>query len=85
MFPGVFMSTYKPCPKCQAANAEMVAFTWWGGVLGPQMFTHVKCKSCGTAYNGKTGKSNDQAIAIYLTVSLVIGVAVGVIAASVKS
>jgi hypothetical protein len=42
------------------------------------LLTHVKCAQCGQAYNGKTGKSNDTAIAIYLIVSLVIGLAIGV-------
>ena len=42
------------------------------------MLTHVKCVQCGQAYNGKSGKSNDTAIAIYLAVSLAIGVALGV-------
>jgi hypothetical protein len=80
----LLMSAYKPCPKCQAVNAEMVSFTWWGGVLGPHLLTHVKCQSCGTAFNGKTGKSNDQAIAIYLGVGLFIGIVAGVIGASMK-
>jgi hypothetical protein len=73
------MTTYKPCPKCSATTAQPIGFTWWGGVVGPKLFTHVKCQSCGMAYNGKTGRSNDQAIAIYLGVSTVIGLAVGII------
>jgi predicted nucleic-acid-binding Zn-ribbon protein len=73
------MSPYKPCPKCAATQAQPIGFTWWGGVLGPKLFTHVKCQNCGLAYNGKTGRSNVQAIAIYLGVSAVIGVAAGII------
>lgn len=34
--------------------------------------SHVKCGGCGAGYNGKTGKSNDTAIAIYVGVSVVI-------------
>jgi hypothetical protein len=56
--------------------AKRVGFTWWGGMLGPKLFTHVKCAQCGQAYNGKTGRSNDTAIAIYLGVSCLIGVAI---------
>jgi hypothetical protein len=42
-------------------------------VVGPSLFTHVKCYRCGTAYNGKTGRSNNTAIAIYVAVSTVVG------------
>jgi uncharacterized protein (DUF983 family) len=63
---------YAPCPKCSQSSAQKVGFTWWGGVLGPKLMTHVKCGACGTAYNGKTGKDNTTNIAIYLIVSAVI-------------
>jgi hypothetical protein len=36
----------------------------------------VKCNQCGTKFNGKTGQSNNTAIAIYLAISVVL---VGVI------
>jgi hypothetical protein len=48
-----------------------VKFSWWGGVLGPKMLTHVKCGSCGYKYNGKSGKENTLAIVIY---TMVVGV-----------
>ena len=63
---------YAPCPNCGQNNAKKVGYTWWGGALGPSMFTHVKCQSCGTQYNGKTGKSNQQNIIIYTLVSFII-------------
>jgi hypothetical protein len=63
---------YAPCPKCGQTNATKVGFTWWGGALGPRMFSQVKCQNCGTEYNGKTGKSNQQAILIYLAVSFLL-------------
>jgi transposase-like protein len=66
------LSEFKPCPKCQAQNATRVGYTWWGGVLGPKLFTHVKCGSCSTTFNGKTGKSNNTAIAIYSVVLFVV-------------
>jgi phage FluMu protein Com len=69
------------CPNCEArGDASRVGFTWWGGVLGPWMFSHVRCNDCGTCYNGRTGKSNNVAIAIYVGVGLVFGVMVGVLA-----
>jgi transposase-like protein len=67
------MLEYKPCPKCSSSQVEKVGFTWWGGMLGPRLLTHVKCKDCGTAFNGKTGGSNTGAI---ITNNVVIGVIV---------
>jgi hypothetical protein len=63
---------YAPCPRCGVSHAKKLGFTWWGGALGPSMFTHVKCGSCGMKYNGKTGQSNAAAITIYVVVSTVI-------------
>jgi uncharacterized protein (DUF983 family) len=57
-------------------DPEKVGFTWWGGMLGPRMLSHVKCKSCGTTYNGKTGQSNTTGIVIYSVVLFVIGIVV---------
>ncbi|HZS44213.1 MAG TPA: hypothetical protein VFC63_03870 [Blastocatellia bacterium] len=66
------MATYAPCPQCQNANANPVKFTWWGGMLGPKLLSHVKCTQCGTAYNGKSGKSNTTGILIYFGVAFVV-------------
>ncbi|HEY0048818.1 MAG TPA: hypothetical protein VGB68_06020 [Pyrinomonadaceae bacterium] len=63
---------YAPCPKCSQSVAQKVSFTWWGGVLGPKLLTHVKCGACGTAYNGKSGKDNTTNIIIYSVAALVI-------------
>jgi rubredoxin/bifunctional DNA-binding transcriptional regulator/antitoxin component of YhaV-PrlF toxin-antitoxin module len=59
------MTSYVPCPQCGSADIKKVNFTWWGGLLGPRLFNHVKCNSCGFKYNGKTGKPNTTAIIIY--------------------
>jgi hypothetical protein len=67
---------FAPCPGCGNTWASKVGFTWWGGVLGPALFTHVKCARCGNAYNGKTGRSNKTAIVIYVAVGALIGLAV---------
>jgi hypothetical protein len=48
-----------------------MSFTWWGGVIGPKVLTHVKCPQCGHAYNGKTGRDNTNGIIIY---SVVVGI-----------
>ena len=63
---------YAPCPNCRQSNAQPVKYTWWGGALGPKMMSHVKCQSCNTQYNGKTGKSNTQSIVIYNLVVFVL-------------
>ncbi len=58
-----------PCPKCRAADSQILKFTWWGGALGPKMLSHVKCQNCGNKYNGKTGGDNTAGIAIYMIVT----------------
>jgi hypothetical protein len=70
------MSKFAPCPKCSSARAEQMTFTWWGGLLGPRLLTHVRCAGCGTQYNGKTGQSNTGAIIAY---SVVVGVIAAVL------
>lgn len=69
------VSEFKPCPGCGGLDAKKMSFTWWGGALGPSLFTHVKCPGCGVEYNGKTGGSNKRAITTYLVVTSAIGVA----------
>ena len=66
------MPEFAPCPKCAGTTAKQVKFTWWGGALGPRMFHHVKCEACGATYNGRTGKSNNHAIAMYVLVTFTI-------------
>ena len=61
------MTNYVPCPKC-GGTAEKLKFTWWGGILGPKILTHVKCLACGYKYNGKSGGDNTTAIVIYCVV-----------------
>lgn len=69
------------CPACGSRNSKRISWTWWGGVIGPRMFSHVRCNQCGTAYNGKTGNYNTTAIAVYLGVSFLVGLVVfGVVA-----
>lgn len=63
------MNDFLSCPRCDSYSVKKVPYTWWGGTLGPALLTHVRCQSCGTAYNGKTGRSNRSAIAVYLVVA----------------
>ena len=62
---------FAPCPKCNGA-ATQLKFTWWGGALGPKLLTHVKCDTCGTKFNGKTGRDNTTGIVIYSIIAGVI-------------
>ena len=66
------MNAYAPCPQCGGTNAEKVRFTWWGGLLGPKILTHVKCSQCGKAFNGTSGKDNATGIVIYSAVVAVV-------------
>ncbi|HET6249229.1 MAG TPA: hypothetical protein VFE47_16155 [Tepidisphaeraceae bacterium] len=72
MTPGV-SGTGVVCPKCGCPQFKAVSFTWWGGVLGPKLFSHVKCLNCRAGFNSKTGRSNNTAIGIYIGVSSLIG------------
>jgi len=60
------MATYAQCPQCGDSSAQLLKFTWWGGLIGPKLLTHVKCSQCGNKFNGKTGKDNTLGIAIYM-------------------
>jgi uncharacterized protein (DUF983 family) len=76
------MTSYVPCPKCRG-SAEKLKFTWWGGILGPRLLTHVKCTGCGNKYNGKSGKDNTTGIIIYsaIVAVFVLGLVVAMFAA----
>jgi hypothetical protein len=45
-----------------------LAFTWWGGLVGPLLIPEVRCATCGYHFNGKTGGSVTASIVIYLLV-----------------
>lgn len=64
------------CPQCSISDFKKLSFTWWGGALGPRMFSHVKCNGCGATFNEKTGKPNTTAIIIYSVVVSVIVIGV---------
>jgi len=60
---------YKACYNCGETNYKKVTYSWWGGLIGPKLLSHVKCNVCGTQYNGKTGQSNTKTIVIYMIVT----------------
>lgn len=70
--PGQYTSGY--CPRCASPYLTYPSFTWWGGLIGPKLLNHAVCGSCQHGFNSKTGKSNTQAIAIYMGVVLSIGI-----------
>jgi hypothetical protein len=68
---------FADCPHCGCpGHAKRVSFTWWGGIVGPSMFHHVKCEGCRRCYNGRTGADNTVGIVIYTTVSMAIGLVI---------
>ncbi len=73
---------FAPCPNCQSSNAQKVGYSMWGGVLGPKILNHVKCTSCKTTYNGKTGNSNMKGIIIYTVVLMGIALTLGILSVS---
>ncbi|HEX6279376.1 MAG TPA: hypothetical protein VFZ49_05105 [Pyrinomonadaceae bacterium] len=58
-------------------------FTWWGGVIGPKVLTHVKCPGCGHGYNGKTGRDNTTGIVIYSVIVGIVALALAVVVVAV--
>jgi hypothetical protein len=74
------------CPFCGCPGwADKVSFTWWGGLVGPALFSHVKCRNCRREYNGKTGKPNDKAIALYIGISVGLAILVLVFCAAIPA
>ena len=68
------------CPKCNSTSIKKVAWTWWGGVLGPTLIHSTKCETCRHTCNGNTGKSNTPAIIIYSFAVFVIGIIIVIMA-----
>ena len=65
-------SSDKGCPYCGNYDATRVTFTWWGGLLGPKLLHHVKCRRCNKCFNRRTGTSNTTAIVVYIAISGVV-------------
>jgi len=70
------------CPKCGSHDVHRPTFTWWGGLLGPKLFSHAVCRGCGLGFNWKTGKSNATAIGIYFGVGIAIAIVILVLQAA---
>ncbi len=84
--PGNFASgpeptEFVPCPRCGCPYANRIKSTFWGGRLGPKFLTHVACRACGNAYNGRTGASNS--LNIWLFVLIVVPLEIVVILAAI--
>jgi predicted RNA-binding Zn-ribbon protein involved in translation (DUF1610 family) len=67
---------YMPCPKCGNTDAERVHFTFWGSFHITNMVCHVQCPSCGTCYNGRTGRSNMLVAILCVIIPLVLIIAI---------
>jgi hypothetical protein len=66
--------TFAPCPHCGCTYAQRAKFTWWGGAVGPKLFTHVQCCHCAACYNGKHGTWNTMNIVIYSVVAFIVSI-----------
>ena len=64
--PGTEPIEFAPCPRCGFPYANRIKSTFWGGRLGPKLMTHVACRACGNAYNGRTGASNNTNIWLFV-------------------
>jgi predicted RNA-binding Zn-ribbon protein involved in translation (DUF1610 family) len=73
--PGV-ETAYMPCPKCGNTDAERVHFTFWGSFHITNLVCHVQCPSCGTCYNGRTGRSNLLVAVLCVTIPLLLIIAI---------
>lgn len=61
------------CPSCGSRRSSKVTFTWWGGLVGPAMFSMVQCSKCNQQYNSKKGTPVGALhITLYSLVSLAI-------------
>jgi predicted RNA-binding Zn-ribbon protein involved in translation (DUF1610 family) len=69
-------SKYKPCPRCGETDAKRVLWTPWGSFYGPALFSHVRCQECRYAYNGRSGRSNLIPAIIFVTIPLVLILAI---------
>jgi hypothetical protein len=58
------------CPFCQHDSAQPVRFTHWGGLIGPRIFSLVKCAGCGNQFNGRSGARVEKAIKVYTWVAM---------------
>ena len=64
------------CPQCASDNIHKPSFTWWGGAIGPRLFNHTVCRSCGFGFDGKTGETNRNKIIAYTVVLGVVALVV---------
>ena len=65
------------CPKCGSKRWSKVGFTWWGGLVGPAIFSMVRCNKCSTSFNRKRGTEIGAThILLYSLGGLVIGGAI---------
>ncbi|MGY8770854.1 MAG: hypothetical protein ACKVH8_20785 [Pirellulales bacterium] len=65
------------CPNCGTSDAKAPSFTFWGGVIGHKILSHVICNGCRKGFNSKSGKSNLGNIIMYQVVLFAIIIAIG--------
>lgn len=65
---------YKSCPRCNSSDISKVEYSWWGGLLGPYLVHEVRCKKCGTSYDGSSGRNIKKPIALYFALGLILAI-----------
>jgi phage FluMu protein Com len=64
--------SYADCPQCGSpGQATKVIYTWWGGFLGPLIFSLVQCEHCGAQYNGTSGSDSSTGIMVWKVLSVI--------------
>jgi hypothetical protein len=64
--------SYADCPQCGSpGHATKVIYTWWGGFLGPLIFSLVQCEHCGAQYNGTSGSDSSTGVMVWKVLSVI--------------
>lgn len=63
---------YKQCPRCGSSDIHKVEYSWWGGLVSPALVHQVRCKKCGKAYDGTTGKDTTRKVLLYIVISIIL-------------
>lgn len=64
--------SYADCPQCGSpGHATKVIYTWWGGFIGPLIFSLVQCSECGAQYNGSSGSDSSTGVTVWKVLSII--------------
>jgi hypothetical protein len=69
---------FKSCPKCGSDDIYKVEYSWWGGITS-SLVHQVRCKKCGTTYDGVAGTDITKRVTIIFTVLLIFSIIITVL------